>query len=122
MRSGFPQRPGTHPLRIAFLPSEEASAGVMGKMQDFHARFMTEWNESVEALRSSEEACCLDNLEKLYGGEAPREGEIFRNPELAAVLEQVGANGSFDFYRGATADALAGYFAEVGIPRVQEGN
>jgi len=51
--SGFKQRPGTHHLRFAFLPSEEAIAGVVGKMQEFHARFMAEWSESVEVLTGS---------------------------------------------------------------------
>ena len=42
----------------------------------------------------------------LPGGRAPGEGEIFRNPELAATLRLIGQNGAGAFYRGAIADAI----------------
>jgi gamma-glutamyltranspeptidase/glutathione hydrolase len=42
----------------------------------------------------------------LPGGRAPRPGEIFRNPGLAATLERIGAGGRDAFYRGPIAAAI----------------
>ncbi|HWP94889.1 MAG TPA: gamma-glutamyltransferase [Gammaproteobacteria bacterium] len=42
----------------------------------------------------------------LLDGRAPREGEILRNPALAATLEALGADGGESFYRGAIARRL----------------
>ena len=41
--SGFGQRAGTWHLRFAFLPDEQAIAGVVGKMEEFHRGFMLEY-------------------------------------------------------------------------------
>ena len=41
--SGFGQREGTWHLRFAFLPDEDAIAGVVGKMEAFHKGFMAEF-------------------------------------------------------------------------------
>jgi gamma-glutamyltranspeptidase/glutathione hydrolase len=42
----------------------------------------------------------------LPGGAAPRAGAIFRNPDLAASLRLVAAQGVDGFYKGRTADAI----------------
>jgi len=46
--------------------------------------------------------------QKLYmpEGRAPRVGEIFRNPELAASLRRIGAAGHDGYYRGETAQKI----------------
>ena len=41
------------------------------------------------------------------GGRAPRAGETFRNPALAATLEAIAESGGEAFYRGALADKIA---------------
>lgn len=50
----------------------------------------------------------------LPGGRAPRTGELFRNPDLAATLRQIVDGGAEAFYRGAIAARLADYSASVG--------
>jgi gamma-glutamyltranspeptidase/glutathione hydrolase len=42
----------------------------------------------------------------LPNGRAPRTGEVFRNPDLAASLRLVAARGPAGFYTGRTADAI----------------
>jgi gamma-glutamyltranspeptidase/glutathione hydrolase len=51
----------------------------------------------------------------LRNGKAPVEGDLFRQPELAATLERLAAHGFDGFYRGVTAKRLlAGVKAEGG--------
>lgn len=57
------------------------------------------WERNVGKLRSS--ALTLD-------GRAPHAGEVFRNPALARTLEAIATNGRDAFYRGRTAEAIAG--------------
>jgi len=60
------------------------------------------WEHSV--LSRHEDAAAT----KLYlpGGRAPRVGEIFKNPELAAALRRIGERGHDGFYRGETAEKI----------------
>lgn len=64
-----------------------------------------------------------NNLEGFYdifvkeNGETPREGEVFRNPTLAAMYRSIANERGDDvFYRGEVAEQLAAFYAEAGIP------
>lgn len=50
----------------------------------------------------------------LPGGRAPRKGEIFRNPNLAATLEKIAAGGRDAFYKGDIARTIAAYMKRNG--------
>jgi len=50
----------------------------------------------------------------LPGGRAPRHGEVFRNPGLAATYEAIAAVGRDGFYRGRVAETIAAYMARQG--------
>ncbi len=47
-------------------------------------------------------------------GRAPRKGEIWRNPNLAATLERIAADGADAFYRGEIAHRMVDYLREQG--------
>ncbi len=66
------------------------------------------WNRSVPLLAKFPgfvEQMTLD-------GRAPRTGEIWRNPGLAALLEAIGKEGRRAFYAGPVAETIARYMAE----------
>ena len=53
---------------------------------------------------------------KLYAptGQAPTEGQVFANPDLAATLEMIGKGGADAFYKGAFADDFERHFKAFG--------
>ena len=87
-------RHGTMPLSELLVPAiETAESG-------FEVGPITAaaWERNLGQLRSRE--LTLD-------GRAPRAGEVFRNPELARVLERIAVNGRSAFYEGPVAEAIA---------------
>ncbi|MFB6247746.1 MAG: gamma-glutamyltransferase family protein, partial [Salinibacter sp.] len=80
------------------------------------------WQGNVESFR--ENAGMLpesQNWKETYlvegeGGQmrAPKEGEIFRNPDLASTLETIAQNGTEAFYEGEIAQTIADYARRTG--------
>ncbi|HEX7325623.1 MAG TPA: gamma-glutamyltransferase family protein [Rhodanobacteraceae bacterium] len=56
------------------------------------------------------------NAEKVFliNGHTPREGEIFRNPEMANTLEEIVKGGRDAFYKGHIAHVMADFFKHIG--------
>ena len=50
----------------------------------------------------------------LPGGSAPKVGDVFRNPNLAATLRSIAAGGRDAYYRGPIAESIAAYSATLG--------
>jgi len=48
------------------------------------------------------------------GGRAPREGEMFRNPDLAKTYRYIAQNGARAFYEGDIATTIENYFKRIG--------
>jgi gamma-glutamyltranspeptidase / glutathione hydrolase len=48
------------------------------------------------------------------GGAAPKPGDLFRQPALAATLKRIAREGKSAFYEGAVADEIAGHLRELG--------
>ena len=58
----------------------------------------------------------LDNARHVYAphGNAPSEGDVFRNPDLARTYRMIAAGGRDAFYAGPIAQAIAEYFRRIG--------
>ena len=68
------------------------------------------WQRSVAAFSQ------FANFQKLYAprGSAPRKGDVFRNPELAATYRLIARQGRDAFYRGELSRKLVAYSNKVG--------
>ena len=69
-----------------------------------------EWEGGTVLLQATEEAARV----YLPGGRAPRVGQMFRNPDLAASYRMVAADGRDAFYRGPIATRIANCSARHG--------
>lgn len=60
----------------------------------------------------------LDNFNKtfLLNGRAPKEGEVFKNPDLAKTYEKIAKGGRDAFYKGEIADVMDAYMRRIGGP------
>src|SRR5690606_26324383 len=58
----------------------------------------------------------IDNAFRLYApnGRTPREGEVFRNPDLARTYRLIAEGGRDAFYDGPIADHIEAYFQRIG--------
>jgi gamma-glutamyltranspeptidase/glutathione hydrolase len=75
------------------------------------------WNASAKSLSK------LPGFAEVFlpDGKAPKHGETFRNPALAATLESIARGGSAAFYRGDIAKALESFMrAEGGFLRAED--
>ena len=48
------------------------------------------------------------------GGEGPKKGQIFKNPDLARTYRKIAKRGTDDFYRGELADKMDAFFKQTG--------
>jgi gamma-glutamyltranspeptidase/glutathione hydrolase len=58
----------------------------------------------------------LDNFRKIWtrDGKTPREGEVFRNPELGRTYRLIAEGGGRAFYEGEIAETIERYFKRIG--------
>lgn len=58
----------------------------------------------------------LDNFRQTYliDGRVPEEGDVFRNPDLAATYEKIAEGGRDAFYRGEIANVIDAYMRRIG--------
>jgi gamma-glutamyltranspeptidase/glutathione hydrolase len=61
-----------------------------------------QWKESEARLKADEGG----TINYLIGGRAPKPGEIFRNPRLAATLKRIAADGADYYYQGEIAEKI----------------
>jgi len=74
------------------------------------------WNLSQKRFEDAYKSGMLEeyeNARKTYFDPAPREGSLFRNPDLADTLEKIARGGRDVFYKGELAERMAGYFDRI---------
>jgi gamma-glutamyltranspeptidase/glutathione hydrolase len=79
------------------------------------------WDRNTKGFERSAQIGMLQevaNMRATYmpGGRAPREGEIFRNPDLARTYRALAEKGRDAFYKGELADRMDAYFRRIGAP------
>jgi gamma-glutamyltranspeptidase/glutathione hydrolase len=75
-----------------------------------HSRISSEWNGAVELLQRNRDAARM----LLPNGRAPKAGELFRNPPLAATLRRVAKEGRNGFYAGPVAEDIVSCLRRLG--------
>ncbi|MGE0462309.1 MAG: gamma-glutamyltransferase [Vicinamibacterales bacterium] len=120
-RRGLTEMPGDGPLtvdvpgvvegwyqllaRFGTIPLSKALQPAIGYARDgfpVQEIMAAQWGEAAERL--SEDPAAARTF--LPGGKAPREGEIFANPDLATSLDLIAKEGRDAFYTGAIARAI----------------
>ncbi len=77
------------------------------------------WQVAASRLAANQtDSIEFDNFRKtfLINGKAPTEGQVFRNPDLAATYETIARVGRDSFYKGALANTIDRYARRTGIP------
>ncbi len=69
-----------------------------------------EWHDAERAINGDPNA----RATYLPGGHPPREGDVFRNPDLAQSLRRIAEHGRDGFYTGPTAEAIVAYSRKLG--------
>lgn len=74
------------------------------------------WEKNYGVLKASLTKEQFANWEAVFApdGHVPQAGEIFKNPGLAADLEELAATGCESFYRGAIADKIDAFSRQTG--------
>jgi gamma-glutamyltranspeptidase / glutathione hydrolase len=72
--------------------------------------FAAHWSRSAEVVRGDAAAAKVF----LPGGRAPKVGDMFRNPDLAASLDEIARGGKDAFYKGALAKRMLATSAKLG--------
>ncbi len=92
--------------RYGTLTLERALQPAIGYARDGYAVseiIANQWKDAEPVLSRDRAATATF----LPGGHAPAPGDVFRNPRLAATLEQIARGGRDAFYRGPVAAAIA---------------
>ncbi len=92
------QRYGTRPWRDLLAPAIRLARDGFAVDEHFAAAIR---NDSARLSRFPASAALF-----LPGGRPPRPGDVWRNPDLAAVLERIAERGPAGFYEGETADLI----------------
>lgn len=75
------------------------------------------WRSNLRAFeRRAASIPGIENVRATYtiDGEAPAEGQVFANPDLARTLEAIAEGGARAFYEGELAERMDAYFEKVG--------
>jgi gamma-glutamyltranspeptidase / glutathione hydrolase len=114
--------------RFGKLPMQRVLAPAIGyartgfPVSELIARYWAGNTASFETLHKEGVVEEVANMRALYmpGGKAPKEGELFRNPDLALTLIEMAEGGRDAFYKGPLARSMDQYFRRIGAPHRYE--
>jgi len=77
------------------------------------------WNRNMAAFEKSHASGMLEEIANarttyLMSGAAPKEGEIFKNPDLATTYEKIARGGRDAYYKGEIARTIDAYMKRIG--------
>ncbi|MCE9521401.1 MAG: gamma-glutamyltransferase, partial [Alphaproteobacteria bacterium] len=106
--------------RFGKLPMEQVLAPAIGYARDgypvsqlvayYWARNFRGFNKNAKDIEEFENA----KATYLIDGQTPRQGQIFKNPNLAHTYELLAKGGRDAFYKGAIAKTIDAYFKRIG--------
>ncbi|WP_218147675.1 gamma-glutamyltransferase [Dyadobacter sp. SG02] len=75
------------------------------------------WDVAHKRLKDQKDITEFENFGKtfLINGAAPRYGQVFKNPDLAATYEKIAKQGRDVFYKGEIADRIDAYARKTGM-------
>lgn len=75
------------------------------------------WDVAFKRLKAQHDITEFANFNKtfLINGAAPVQGDVFKNPDLAATYEQLAREGRDAFYKGKIADRIDAYARKTGM-------
>jgi gamma-glutamyltranspeptidase/glutathione hydrolase len=99
--------------RYGRLPMEEILAPAIAYAEDGFpvTQFIADlWQENVSSRED------FPGVREIYmpGGQAPKTGDVFKNPNLANTYRMIAEGGRDAFYKGKIADVIDAYMAEQG--------
>lgn len=108
------QRFGKLPMRNLLAPSIQYAREGVPVPQVIAYSWQVAFSRLAAAQADINE---FDSFRKtfLINGKAPTEGQVFRNPDLAATYSAIAKGGRDAFYRGAIADAMDRYARRTGM-------
>jgi len=110
--------------RFGKLPMKDVLAAAIGYAEDgfpiteYIAKALATNVASFEKSFKAGDLEEIANMRRVYApnGHVPKEGEIFRNPDLARTYRTLAAGGRDAFYSGPLTDAMEAYFKRIGAP------
>ena len=108
---------GTLPMVRLLSPTiEYANTGA--PVPELIAQYMKANVAGFEALHKEGAVEEIGNMRRVFApdGKTPKEGEVFRNPDLGRTLTAIAEGGRDAFYKGPLATAMDGYFKRIGAP------
>lgn len=108
---------GKMPMRQVLAPTiRYAQQGF--PVSELIAQYWKTNTAGFEGLKAEGVVEEIDNMRAVFlpNGQAPKEGALFKNPDLAQTLIEIAEGGSDAFYKGSLASAMDGYFKRIGAP------
>jgi len=107
--------------KLGRLPMQDVLAPAISYARDGYpvSQYVAmHWQENMDAFAASEDIEELENAKKtfLVDGAVPREGQIFRNANLACTYEAIADGGHAEFYKGELARKMDVYLKAISAP------